>query len=118
MNISRINTYSPSFGKVRKSAAEMAIKHADGDIKKLRTIEILTKGQGYNKRWDVVWSDAHRSYAIVKRDDNSDITPLATLTQACYLAEEFDKTDKTGSMSVNSTSEQKTIARILDICED
>ena len=54
MNISKISPFSPSFGIVRRAAAQRAVELARGDLNELETIKRVVEEQKDNRMYDIV----------------------------------------------------------------
>ena len=79
--------YAPSFGQVKRSAAERAIRYAHGDIDKLNEIKDLVKGQKDNTDFDVVASNySLYRYEVVKRDIKYSLSYCDDFREACEIA--------------------------------
>ena len=69
MKILSINTHNPSFGQVRKSAAQIAIDKAGGNPSELKRIKRLVEGQKDNLKYDIIASrDPDYTYEVVDAD--------------------------------------------------
>ena len=54
MNISKITSFSQSFGIVRRAAAQRAVELAKGDMDKLKDIKRVVEEQKDNRMYDIV----------------------------------------------------------------
>ena len=87
MNVSGISAYSPSFGQVKRSAAEKAIESCNGDIGKISRVKQQVEDQKDNYRYDIkgLGPREYYNYIVVKRGENSGMCYM-TLDEACYYA--------------------------------
>ena len=92
MKILSINTHNPSFGQVRKSAAEIAIEQTKGDMDKLKKVKELVEGQKNNKKVDIVGSSGYRPFRLVHKGcfgHHYTITKCDSLEEACERTDNY-----------------------------
>ena len=92
MNISRIDMYAPSFGQVKRSAAERAIDDAKGNIDELKKVKELVEGQKSNKKVDIVGCSGYCPFKVVRRGcfgRHYTITKYDSLKEACEMADDY-----------------------------
>ena len=91
--ISKINSFSPSFGVVKKSAVNRAVKEAKGDIEKIKGVVDLCESQRNNDKYDVIWNPELGGYSIVGRKPDFIFDGTThrynTLAEACSDASYF-----------------------------
>ena len=117
MRISSINTYAPSFGQVRKSAAKCAINDADGDINKLILLRSLIEEQRDNHSYDVM-----SCYHVVQNSSGSVLSWHNDIQSACQEATKLleDKEKRMPEQErINKNKERfdKLAKEILDLYE-
>lgn len=123
MNISKINANTTSFGSIKKSAVEKAIKQADGDISKLRSIKTLIEDQKSNP-YDIKGLPSHEYYnfIVIKPGSHSGMCYM-TLEESCSAAvraAEADKLKETRETEKlkNKPEADRIINDLLNSCED
>lgn len=122
MKISSINTYNPSFGQVRKSAAEQAIKDTKGNYEKLRAIKNYVEQQKDNDKYDIVANEGllkgNFPYKVEGAALNNNYFDIfRTLYGACVDATERKEQDEANGLRLSE--EFKALAsEILAECED
>ncbi len=91
MNIPKLNSFNPNFGKVRESAATLAKENVKSDPRKLDFVNRLIKGQENNDYFDITGKqqDTLTIYTVVSRDPHRAYNPESfyCLDDACYRAQ-------------------------------
>ena len=123
MNVSKINIYAPSFGRVRKSAAELAIKQADGDIKQLNEIKRLIDSESDNDSYDVMATKLNHRYKVVKSGSNRGLAFYSNFDSACYQASQLVEYDKLlmfkkAQCKIDTPKVKALTKEILEACEE
>lgn len=123
MNISKINMNQLSFGQVKRSAAELAIKQADGDIKQLNEIKRLIDSESDNDSYDVMATKLNHRYKVVKSGSNRALAFYSNFDSACYQASQLVEHDKLlmfkKVQSETDAPKVKALAKeILEACEE
>ena len=116
--ITKINSLSPSFGVVKRSAAEKAIINANNDAAELQNICNFVKSQKNNDKYDVEAS-LYYNYMTIKRGENSG-QGFKTLKEACLYAtaaKEYDKYKESLEDNPYSKGADNIIKEILKNCD-
>lgn len=120
MNVSGINMYTPSFGQIRKSAAEKAIKETNGNVSKLQIIRDMVDSQKHNKQFDIIASpdDSFGKYQVISSDGKRSDTMLCNdIYDACFIANEWH--EETSQEPADKKNIFDTLAaEILAECKD
>ena len=92
--ISRINSYSPAFGVVRKSAINQAIKDANGNRDKLRAVDKWVRSQELNMDFDIEYVRLTKplgfndeGYGVINNESGVLVNYYDTLEDACFVAQ-------------------------------
>ena len=124
MNITKVNSSSMNFGSIKKSAAEKAIKAANGDVSKLGYLEEMIQEQKENRRYDIegLPSYEYYNYIVCKKGANSGQC-FMKLEEACRYANMMNQSDAIKEDQEIKKMEQRPTfdemaQRLLDSCEE
>jgi len=118
MQVSRVNVNSFGFGRIRKSAVSLAIKDADGDIKKLDEIKKEIEGQK-NSRYDILGGEPLRYKVVNPNTERLYPENFDKLSDACRYAEAMEEQDALEAKKEQDRPKFEQLAQeLLDSCEE
>ena len=123
MDITKINSNSMNFGNIKKSAVEVAIREANGNLNKLSRIKDAIEKQK-NNPYDIKGLPSHEyyNYIVVKQGKTSGMSAM-TLEEACQTAntnKQIDELVIKAEMRKNQQKPEfeKMAKELLDSCEE